>query len=55
MISKVDNIRERVTTHDDNPFGLKLNEPYFLVEVERPEFIVGFEDEDVSLKNYAYI
>lgn len=55
MISKIEHVRQRIATSEDNPFGLKPNEPYYLVEVERPEFIVGFEEEDVSLKNYAYI
>lgn len=53
IISKVGHIRERITTIDDNPFGLKINEAYYLIEVEKPEFVIGFEEEDISIKNYA--
>ena len=54
ILAKVENIVETVA-ENDNQFGVRPGETYYMVEVDRPQYIVGFEDEDISLKNYANI
>ncbi|EAS03884.2 hypothetical protein TTHERM_00455230 (macronuclear) [Tetrahymena thermophila SB210] len=53
MIANIKNIIPKQVNIDNNPFGLKENESYFLLQVEQPEYIVGLEDEDHTIKNYA--
>lgn len=42
-----------MVSEGDNVYGVKEGETYYLVDVERPEKMLGFEDDDASLRNYA--
>ena len=54
VVAKVEYLTEGVA-EGDNELGLKEGDGYFLVNVSVPEYVVGFEDDDMALKNYAHL
>ena len=54
LIAKVRSLNvKRVISQEDNPYGLKKDEIYTIIQVEAPESIIGFEEEDYAIKNYV--
>ena len=53
-MARVKSISAKLAT-PDNPFKLKANESYFSVTVEAPLHILGFEEDDYSLFDYAWM
>jgi hypothetical protein len=54
MIARVKNIVPKKARRDkNNAFGLKEGEEYQIIQTEAPEFVLGFEEEDLAIKNYA--
>lgn len=56
MVATIKNIIPKYASFDsnNNAFGLRENESFYLLQVEAPEYILGFEDNDaLTIKNYA--
>lgn len=54
MIGKVSKIVEMVA-EGQNSYGVKHGEVYYLLDVDKPQGMIGFEDDDPSLKNYVFL
>lgn len=53
LIARIKEIKEVVCTSSENVYNVKINEVYSLISIDSPEYIVGFEGDDFSLKNYT--
>ncbi len=53
MVGKVKKVLQMTNFSEVNNYGLRMNEIYYNVLIESPEFIVGFEGDDLSIKNYV--
>jgi len=54
IIGQVKNIIPKVAKKGKVPFKVQDNEHYYLIQIEEPSFILGFEDDDHSIKNFVF-
>ena len=52
MVGKIRNVETKVA-EDNNQLGLERGKEFWLVTIDRPEYILGFEENDHSLYNYV--
>lgn len=52
MVGKIRNVDKKVAD-ENNQLELERGKEFWLVTIDRPEFILGFEENDHSLYNYV--
>jgi len=54
LIGKIGKINEIYVTSQNNEFNLPEDNPYVFVELDKIDFIIGFQGEEMIFRNYLF-
>lgn len=54
IIGKVAKMTDYVVTSDNNPYELPEDNTYILVDLEKIDYIIGFQGEELIFRNYLF-
>jgi hypothetical protein len=54
VIGNIGKLSEEFITAENNPLGLPEENTYIFVDLEKIDFIIGFQGEEMVFRNYLY-
>jgi hypothetical protein len=54
LIGKVSKLTDHTITSENNPFGLPEDNDYILVDLDKIDYIIGFQGEEMIFRNYLF-
>jgi len=54
VIGRIGKLTELFVTSENNIFDLPVDNNYILCDLEKVDYIIGFQDDEMILRNYLY-